>query len=148
MRRCVDPDKLRGGVTTVDEENLISKKDVLLQTDISYGQLYRWRRKGLIPEAWFVRRSTFTGQETFFPRDKILERIERVKAMKDTHPLDDLADVITQEVNAKVRVTLDCGARRGSTRRRSRSAASSPRGPSPCRLAMPCASRWRVACAA
>jgi hypothetical protein len=91
----------------MDEENLISKKDVLLQTDISYGQLYRWKRKGLIPEAWFVRRSTFTGQETFFPRDKILERIERVKSMKDTHPLDDLADVITQQVNAKVRVAFD-----------------------------------------
>jgi DNA-binding transcriptional MerR regulator len=91
----------------MDEENLVAKKEVLRQTGISYGQLYRWKRKGLIPEAWFVRRSTFTGQETFFPRDKILERIERIKTMKDTHPLDDLADVITQQVNAKVRVALD-----------------------------------------
>ncbi len=91
----------------MDEESLIAKKEVLRQTGISYGQLYRWKRKGLIPEAWFVRRSTFTGQETFFPRDKILERVERIKTMKDTHPLDDLADVITQQVNAKVQVTLD-----------------------------------------
>ncbi len=91
----------------MDEENLVAKKEVLRQTGISYGQLYRWKRKGLIPEAWFVRRSTFTGQETFFPRDKILERIERIKTMKDTLPLDDLADAITQRVNAKVHVAMD-----------------------------------------
>ena len=91
----------------MDEEQLVAKKEVLQLTGISYGQLYRWKRKGLIPEAWFVRRSTFTGQETFFPREKILERIERIKEMKDTHPLDDLADVITQQVNAKLQVSLE-----------------------------------------
>ncbi len=90
----------------MDDENLISKKEVLEKMGISYGQLYRWKRKGLIPEMWFVRRSTFTGQETFFPRDKILERIERIKAMKDEHPLDDLAELITTRVNAKLKVAL------------------------------------------
>jgi len=75
----------------MDEKQLISKKEVLEKMGISYGQLYRWKRKGLIPEVWFVRRSTFTGQETFFPRDKILERITRIKDMKDEHSLDDLA---------------------------------------------------------
>lgn len=91
----------------MDEEQLVAKKEVLQLAGISYGQLYRWKRKGLIPEAWFVRRSTFTGQETFFPREKILERIERIKEMKDTHPLDDLADVISQQVNAKLQVSLE-----------------------------------------
>jgi len=90
----------------MDEERLISKKEVLEKMGISYGQLYRWKRKGLIPEVWFIRRSTFTGQETFFPRDKILERIERIKVMKDEHPLDDLAELITTRVNAKLRVAL------------------------------------------
>jgi DNA-binding transcriptional MerR regulator len=90
----------------MDEERLISKKEVLEKMGISYGQLYRWKRKGLIPEVWFVRRSTFTGQETFFPRHKILERIARIKDMKDEHPLDDLAELITTRVNAKVRVAL------------------------------------------
>ncbi len=90
----------------MDEERLISKKEVLEKMGISYGQLYRWKRKGLIPEVWFVRRSTFTGQETFFPRDKILERIARIKDMKDKHPLDDLAELITTRVNAKLRVAL------------------------------------------
>ena len=65
------------------EPDLISKKDLLLATGISYGQLYRWKRKGLIPEDWFVRKSTFTGQETFFPREKMLARVERVLSMKD-----------------------------------------------------------------
>ena len=91
----------------MDDDRLISKKEVLEETGISYGQLYRWKRKGLIPEAWFIRRSTFTGQETFFPRDKILERIQRIKDMKDEHPLDDLADLITHQVNSKLQFAFE-----------------------------------------
>lgn len=75
-------------------EDLISKKNLLIETDISYGQLYRWKRKGLIPESWFIRRSTFTGQETFFPRDAILERIRWIQDMKSDAALDALADKI------------------------------------------------------
>jgi len=90
----------------VDEEKLISKKEVLEEMGISYGQLYRWKRKGLIPESWFIRRSTFTGQETFFPQEKILERIERIKDLKEDHPLDDLAMLITKRVNAKLEVAF------------------------------------------
>ena len=77
------------------EENLISKKDLLELTDISYGQLYRWKRKNLIPEDWFIKKSSFTGQETFFPKDKILERIEKIKNMKDDTSLDDLAEMFS-----------------------------------------------------
>jgi len=91
----------------MDDDKLISKKEVLERMRISYGQLYRWKRKGLIPEPWFIRRSTFTGQETFFPEEKILERIEQIKDMKGDHPLDDLADVITQQVNAKLEVAFE-----------------------------------------
>jgi DNA-binding transcriptional MerR regulator len=89
------------------DESLISKKDVLDQMGISYGQLYRWKRKGLIPESWFIRQSTFTGQETFFPKDKIIERIGRIKDMKTEHALDDLAEVISEHVNAKLQVAFD-----------------------------------------
>ena len=39
------------------EEDLISKKELLEQYQISYGALYRWKRMGLIPEAWFLHRS-------------------------------------------------------------------------------------------
>ena len=66
------------------EEMLISKKELLELTDISYGQLYRWKRKNIIPEEWFIKKSSYTGQETFFPRDKILERINKIKALKRT----------------------------------------------------------------
>ncbi|KAB2333256.1 DUF4004 family protein [Cytobacillus depressus] len=76
-------------------KELISKKDLLEITDISYGQLYRWKRKRLIPDDWFIRKSTFTGQETFFPKDKILDRIEKIKDMKDNLSLDELADMFS-----------------------------------------------------
>lgn len=80
------------------ENDLISKKEILEIANISYGQLYRWKRKNLIPEEWFIRKSTFTGQETFFPRDKILERIEKIKNMKDNLSLDDMADMFSPQL--------------------------------------------------
>lgn len=80
----------KGGVF-LDEE-LISKKDLLDLTGISYGQLYRWKRKNVIPEEWFIKKSTFTGQETFFPKERILDRIDKIINLKDGLSLDDLAD--------------------------------------------------------
>lgn len=77
---------------------LISKKDLLDLTGISYGQLYRWKRKNLIPEEWFIRKSTFTGQETFFPKEKILERIDKIQTMKENLSLDELADMFSPTV--------------------------------------------------
>ncbi|AJA49663.1 hypothetical protein CPAST_c36070 [Clostridium pasteurianum DSM 525 = ATCC 6013] len=81
------------------KEELISKKELLESTDISYGQLYRWKRKNLIPEEWFIKKSSFTGQETFFPREKILDRVEKIKNMKDDTSLDDLAQIFSTEVS-------------------------------------------------
>lgn len=81
------------------DSDLISKKELLELTGISYGQLYRWKRKNLIPEDWFIKKSTFTGQETFFERDKILERIDKIKNMKDGVSLDDLADVFSPQLS-------------------------------------------------
>ncbi|QAA77236.1 MAG: hypothetical protein BIP78_1470 [Candidatus Bipolaricaulis sibiricus] len=79
------------------DEDLIAKKDVLEQAGISYGQLYRWKRKGLIPEAWFIRKATVTGQETFFPRDKILARIEQIRSLKEEQSLDELVQILAPE---------------------------------------------------
>ncbi|KQL38936.1 hypothetical protein AN960_11585 [Bacillus sp. FJAT-25509] len=76
-------------------EELISKKDLLQLTGISYGQLYRWKRKNIIPEEWFMKKSSFTGQETFFPKQKILDRIEKIKELKDDQSLDDIARVFS-----------------------------------------------------
>lgn len=80
------------------DQNLISKKELLDTTGISYGQLYRWKRKTLIPEEWFLKKSTFTGQETFFPRQKIIERIEKIKNMKGDLSLDDLANMLSPDL--------------------------------------------------
>src|SRR4051812_6337739 len=80
-------------------EELISKKELLELARISYGQLYRWKRKDLIPEEWFVRKSTFTGQETFFPKEKILERINKIQTMKENLSLDELADMFSPSLS-------------------------------------------------
>ena len=77
------------------DTELISKKELLDLTGISYGQLYRWKRKNIIPEDWFIKKSSFTGQETFFPREKILSRIDKIKNMKDNLSLDDIAGMVS-----------------------------------------------------
>ncbi|MGN9866292.1 YhbD family protein [Bacillus swezeyi] len=76
-------------------DDLISKKELLDLTSISYGQLYRWKRKNLIPEEWFIRKSTFTGQETFFPKEEILKRIEKIQNMKENLSLDEMAEMFS-----------------------------------------------------
>ena len=83
----------------MEEENLISKKELLKMTDISYGQLYRWKRKNLIPEEWFIKKSSFTGQETFFPKNEILDRVEKIKNFKDDISLDELANIFSPDLS-------------------------------------------------
>lgn len=73
------------------DEGLISKKELLQKYDISYGALYRWKRKGLIPDDWFIKKSTVTGQETFFPEKLICQRMELILSMKDDYSLDELS---------------------------------------------------------
>lgn len=80
----------------------ISKKELLKVTGISYGQLYRWKREGLIPEAWFVKRSSPTGQETYFPKNKILKRVQTIQRLKDQYSLDELAKFLTPEVSNRL----------------------------------------------
>lgn len=78
------------------EEQLISKKDVLRCYGISYGALYRWKRLGLIPEDWFLRRSTPSGQETFFHRALICPRVELILSRPDSTSLEELARELTR----------------------------------------------------
>lgn len=77
----------------LQDEDLISKKELLEKYNISYGALYRWKRKGLIPEEWFIRKSTQTGQETYFARKAILERVESIIKLKDSVSLEEMADI-------------------------------------------------------
>jgi len=83
------------------DQDVISKKELLKVTEISYGQLYRWKRKKLIPEDWFIKKSTFTGQETFFPKYKVIDRIEKIKTMKGDISLDSLAEVLSPDLTEK-----------------------------------------------
>ncbi|MBS5671809.1 MAG: DUF4004 family protein [Oscillospiraceae bacterium] len=78
-------------------EDLISKKEVLEKYGISYGALYRWKRMGLIPEAWFIRKSTATGQETFFRRDQVCPRVELILSRRDGTSLEQLAGELEGE---------------------------------------------------
>lgn len=82
--------------------DLISKKELLQMTGISYGQLYRWKREKLIPEEWFIKQSSFTGQETFFPKVKILNRIETIQNLKDEYSLDEIAKMISPELTDRI----------------------------------------------
>ena len=76
-------------------ENLISKKQLLDKYGFSYGALYRWKRMGLIPDEWFIKKSTVTGQETFFPADAICERVELILSKKENVQLDELAEKLS-----------------------------------------------------
>ena len=80
---------------------MISKKDLLKEMNISYGQLYRWKREGLIPDEWFVKQSVSTGQETFFKRDLIIPRIENILKLKDQYQLDELKEFLNHYSQSK-----------------------------------------------
>ena len=88
-------------------EHLISKKELLTRYNISYGALYRWKRKGLIPDEWFIKKSTTTGQETFFPEKLVCERIELIQEMKEDVLLDELAKKLSGEEEKQEFVVLD-----------------------------------------
>lgn len=86
--------------------NLISKKDLLAITGISYGQLYRWKRERLIPEEWFIKQSAYTGQETFFPREQILSRIKSILDLKDDYSLEELAKMLSPD-STVAKITME-----------------------------------------
>ena len=79
-------------------DDLISKKELLDTYHISYGALYRWKRAGLIPEDWFIRKATPTGQETFFRKEQICPRVECILSRDTKQTLEDLA----KELNGKI----------------------------------------------
>ena len=83
------------------EQKLISKKELLERYGISYGALYRWKRKGLIPEDWFIKKATVTGQETFFPEKLVCQRVELIQSQKDELSLDELAGQLNREDEKK-----------------------------------------------
>lgn len=89
------------------DKKLISKKDLLARYGISYGSLYRWKRKGLIPDEWFIRKATVTGQETFFPEELICERMELILATKEDTLLDELAAKLSGEESGNRTIVIE-----------------------------------------
>ena len=89
------------------EQELISKKELLELYGISYGALYRWKRKGLIPEDWFIKKSTITGQETFFPRTLICERMELILRQKDDVSLEEMAKQFSEESQKRATLVIE-----------------------------------------
>ena len=79
------------------EEELISKKELLEQYQISYGALYRWKRMGLIPEGWFLRRlaAELQGQKQAAAAERML--ILETKYGLKTYPLDALIHLYLAE---------------------------------------------------
>ena len=61
------------------ESDLISKKELLELTKISYGQLYRWKRKNLIPEDWFIKNPHSQDRKPFFQRKGYWIELIRLK---------------------------------------------------------------------
>lgn len=70
----------------------ITKKQLLELTNISYGQLYRWKRLGLIPESWFIKRAAVTGQETVLPRKKSVARINKILQLMKSYSIEQLVE--------------------------------------------------------
>ncbi len=97
---------LRWDATRLDDEKLISKKALLEKYGMSYGALYRWKRQGLIPEEWFIKKATVTGQETFFPEALITERVERILSEKSEQDLAALARQLRGETTRDETLTL------------------------------------------
>ena len=56
---------------------LISKKELLELTGISYGQLYRWKRKNLIPEEWFIGNQPLLVKKHFSPKRKYWNELKK-----------------------------------------------------------------------
>lgn len=80
---------------------MISKKDLLKEMNISYGQLYRWKREGLIPDEWFIKQSVASGQETYFKDELIIPRIKKILELKDKYQLEQLKDFFSPDMSVR-----------------------------------------------
>ena len=81
---------------------MISKKDLLKTMNISYGQLYRWKREGLIPDAWFIKQAVSTGQETYFDENLIIPRIKKILELKDIYQFEEMKPFFDEEKNTNI----------------------------------------------
>ena len=77
-------------------EKWISKKELLAKNGhILRPALLAGSAKKLIPDDWFIKRAAFTGQETFFPRERVLERISFILENKDRYALREQVEMLS-----------------------------------------------------
>lgn len=55
---------------------------------------------GLIPENWFIHKATETGQATYFLKDKILPRIDRIKELKGELSVEQMQELFSANVES------------------------------------------------
>ena len=96
----IPSDELDAKKISVLEGEFISKRELLRAARISYGTLYRWKRMNLIPEEWFIHKATKTGQATFFPREKVLNRIGRIQELKGDLSAMQLQEIFSPNVSS------------------------------------------------
>jgi len=100
------------------DEELISKRELLRAARISYGTLYRWKRMDLIPEAWFIHKATHTGQETFFPKERILTRVGKIQELKGELSSEQLKEIFSPNVKSfQIPMNVTTKARQRSSRK-------------------------------
>ena len=88
-------------------DELLSKRELLEHYHISYGALYRWKRAGLIPEDWFIRKATPTGQETFFRKEQICPRVELILQRGTKQTLQELAKELEGQTKKETVLTIE-----------------------------------------
>ena len=54
----------------------------------------------LIPESWFIHKSTHTGQETFFPKERMLARVHRIQELKGELSKEQLKEIFSPNVRS------------------------------------------------
>lgn len=72
----------------------ITQKELLEVTGVSLSQLQRWKRRGLIPESWFVKKSSEYGWEILLPREAAIERISFINENKATRSADEMLEML------------------------------------------------------
>ena len=55
-------------------------------------------KKNLIPEDWFCTKINVYRSRDIFPKEKILERIDKIQTMKEDLSLDELANMFSPSV--------------------------------------------------
>ena len=97
------------------DEDLISKRSCWSAMGSPMARCTAGSGWALIPESWFLRRSTPSGQETYFHTKQICLRVERILEKARSVSLDALAEELAgQKQAAAARRTLVLETKYGS----------------------------------